>query len=99
MKRSTILLGICLFLVTGFLQAQSWDVIKDDPEWLKGYGYGNTREEADKAAIADLISKISIQVYHEFEQREDEKTSDGSIDAHSSIKNKLNPQGRRNPNL
>lgn len=61
--------------------AQNWDEIQYSKEYLTGYGYGATVAEADQAALADLISKISIEVKSDFEQTEEETNKNGNIDS------------------
>ena len=48
-----------------------------------GEGWGATVEEADQQALAALISKISIAVSSDFILTEDEKTTNGVLDAQS----------------
>lgn len=63
--------------------AQNWDEIQSSKEYLTGYGYGATVAEADQAALADLISKISIEVKSDFEQVDEETNKNGNIDSES----------------
>ena len=85
------LLGIWLMaccLVPTF--AQSWDeVTRNTQTYLYGEGWGATVEEADQQALASLISKISVVVSNDFSITEDERTTNGTLDATSYTSSKL----------
>lgn len=64
--------------------SQSWDEVKRNSSvYLFGEGWGATVEEADQQALAALISKISIVVSSDFTITEDEKSTNGVLDAQS----------------
>ena len=46
--------------------------------------------EADERALADLISKISIQVESSFEQTDEETAKGGDVDAQKLVRMKVN---------
>jgi len=74
MKRPIILFLFCLLPFS--VRAQSWEFVKADTRtYISGEGWGETVEEADKQALAAIISKISVLVSSNFEQLEGEKTS------------------------
>lgn len=64
--------------------SQGWnDIVKHDSPYLYGVGRATTIDDADKLALADLLSKISIEVQNSFSITEDERTVNGVIDANS----------------
>lgn len=83
MFKRTIISIICtMYLVPAF--SQSWDEVKRNSNvYLFGEGWGATVEEADQQALAALISKISIAVSSDFTITEDEKSTNGVLDAQS----------------
>lgn len=71
-----------MYLVPAF--SQSWDEVKHNSSvYLFGEGWGATVEEADQQALAALISKISVAVSSDFTITEDEKSTNGALDAQS----------------
>ena len=71
-----------MYLVPAF--SQSWDEVKRNSNvYLFGEGWGATVEEADQQALAALISKISVAVSSDFTVTEDEKSTNGVLDAQS----------------
>lgn len=80
-----ILLALIFTLVPLCATAQSWDQIKASPDYLFGEGTGTTVAEADEKALADLISKISIQVESSFEQTDEETAKGGDVDAQKLV--------------
>lgn len=61
MKLSSII-SICSLFLTLSLSAQNWESVKHSGAYIWGEGYGASVEEADKKALADLISKIVVSV-------------------------------------
>ena len=81
-KRTIISIICAMCLVPAF--SQSWDEVKRNSNvYLFGEGWGVTVEEADQQALAALISKISIAVSSDFTITEDEKSTNGVLDAQS----------------
>lgn len=75
-------------LISAF--SQSWDeVIRNTQTYLSGEGWGATVEEADQQALAALISKISVVVSNDFSITEDERTTNGKLDAASYTTSKV----------
>lgn len=75
-------------LISAF--SQSWDeVIHNTQTYLSGEGWGATVEEADQQALAALISKISVVVSNDFSITEDERTTNGKLDAASYTTSKV----------
>jgi len=60
--------------------AESWDYIRTSGEYYYGVGVATTEEEADKAAMADLISQIATNVSSDFTQIDDVTTRNGVVD-------------------
>lgn len=85
-----ILLALIFTLVPLCATAQSWEQIKASPDYLFGEGTGTTVAEADEKALADLISKISIQVESSFEQTDEETAKGGDVDAQKLVRMKVN---------
>ena len=70
--------------------SQSWDEVKRNTQiYLSGEGWGATVEEADQQALAALISKISVVVSNDFSITEDERTTNGKLDAASYTTSKV----------
>jgi hypothetical protein len=67
--------------------ADQAEEIKADPEYLWGQGYGETEKEADREALADLMSKISVQIESDFVIDEREVNTAAGNDAQSTVKN------------
>ena len=60
MNRIFYILTLLLFPLYAF--PQSWESIKENSMYLYGEGWGTTVAEADKQALANLISKIAVHV-------------------------------------
>lgn len=87
-KRLFVSFITLLFLIPAF--SQSWDEVKHNTQtYLFGEGWGATVEEADQQALAALISKISVVVSSDFSITEDERTTNGVLDATSYTNSKL----------
>lgn len=87
-KRLFVSFITLFFLIPAF--SQSWDEVKRNTQaYLFGEGWGATVEEADQQALAALISKISVVVSSDFSITEDERTTNGVLDASSYTNSKL----------
>ncbi len=87
-KRTFFLFVFYLCLIPAF--SQSWDEVKHNTQtYLCGEGWGASVEEADQQALAVLISKISVVVSSDFSITEDERTTNGVLDATSYTNSKL----------
>ncbi len=85
-----ISLAIATFLLCSeTLCAISWDEIKQSPLYLYGEGWGASDAEADKHALADLISKISVNVSSTFTVTEDELQQNGQTNSESYARSKV----------
>ncbi len=78
-----------LLLCSETLCAISWNEIKQSPLYLYGEGWGASDAEADKHALADLISKISVNVSSTFTVTEDELQQNGQTNSESYARSKV----------
>ena len=79
-----------LLLILSFCKiakAENWDYIKTSGEYYFGIGVAATEEEAEKAAMADLISQIATHVSSDFTQIDDVTTRNGNIDHNTQVLN------------
>jgi len=84
MKRYLLL--IISLTVAAALYAQSWSEIKAKKNiYLSGEGRGESIEEADERALADLISQISIAVTKESKTAENETISTTGVTVSSDF--------------
>lgn len=63
------------------------DDIINTADYIWGQGYGATMQEADKEALANLMSKISVQVESDFVIDEREVNTAAGNDAKSTVQN------------
>lgn len=63
-----------------------WESIKNNPAYYCGEGYGITIDEADKKALNDLLSKISVKVKGSTETEESENVDGGVLTSNSSFR-------------
>ena len=63
------------------------DDIMNTADFIWGQGYGATMKEADKEALANLMSKISVQVESDFVIDEREVNTAAGNDAKSTVQN------------
>lgn len=76
-----LLVTLTVFFTAFCASAQDWETIRRSPNYLTGEGYGVTVEEADRNAIADLISKISVRVSTSSSQVQSETLESGQLSA------------------
>lgn len=88
MRKGLFLLLMFTYIFTSTF-AQSWSEVKSNKSYLYGEGWGATVEEADQQALGNLISKISIIVNSDFVITEDERSVNGTLDAQSYTKLKI----------
>ena len=67
--------------------ANKIDDIKNAADYIWGQGYAATVKEADKEALADLMSKISVQIESDFVIDEREVNTAAGNDAQSTVQN------------
>ncbi len=88
MRRSVWML-LFLLLSSVSVLAQSWESFKTNPDYLCGEGWGASLAEADNAALAALVSSISVSVSHEFVITEEEKSDNSGFNASSYVDSKI----------
>ena len=82
-----------LFILLTFLplwamaQTDKASDIMNTADYIWGQGYGATMKEADKEALANLMSKISVQVESDFVIDEREVNTAAGNDAQSTVQN------------
>lgn len=81
-KRQFLLLWNILFISLSIF-SQDWESIKRSSSYVYGEGWGVTVAEADKHALNDLISKISVYVEADISHQESEKVTNAGIDGNS----------------
>lgn len=64
--------------------------MKANAEYICGEGWGDTYNSADQAALADLISKISLNISNSFEIKEEEFNINSSFDSKTAIISVMN---------
>ena len=84
-----LLMLLLSLLNTGRVYAQSWNNIQESGQYLWGEGYGTTVAEADRNALADLISKIATHVQSDFQQEESELTDGQQTEQASYVRSRV----------
>lgn len=64
--------------------------MKANAEYICGEGWGDTYNSADQAALADLISKVSLNISNSFEIKEEEFNTNSSFDSKTAITSVMN---------
>lgn len=64
--------------------------MKANAEYICGEGWVDTYNSADQAALADLISKISLNISNSFEIKEEEFNTNSSFDSKTAITSVMN---------
>ncbi|MBD5356678.1 MAG: hypothetical protein HDR88_06700 [Bacteroides sp.] len=83
-------------LAPSLLAAQGIDAqlriaaVKSDSNYIFGEGWGDTPADADKNALASLLSKIGTTVDSRFNLTEEEKVDDSGIDSKRDVKLVMN---------
>lgn len=86
--RFIFILSLCLSVLGA--NAQNWETVKSSKLFLYGEGYGASLDEADRQALADLISKISINISSVTSQTEAEKARGGKVESNSDFTSSIN---------
>ena len=81
---------IILFFLPFITFSQTWENVKNNPQYIYGEGWGVTLDEADKQALNDLISKIRINVVAVTNTSEKENISNTGIDASTNFNSLIN---------
>lgn len=87
-RRNIITILLTLIALPTF--AQSWEAIKGSSAYLWGEGWGTTVAEADKQALNDLISKISLQVSGNVSHNETETVTNAGVETNSTFCSVIN---------
>jgi len=83
-----LLITTFVFLFIGILaKAETWDDIVKSKKYYYGVGVAATAEEADKAAMADMVSQIATNVSSDFKQIDDITNKNGKIEHQSRVLN------------
>jgi len=64
--------------------------MKANAEYICGEGWGDTYNSADQAALADLISKISLNISSSFEIKEEEFNTNSNFDSKTAVTSVMN---------
>ena len=89
MKKRTLAFLLLFASYTLLAGAQSWETIENSGQYIWGLGHGTTVAEADRNALADLISKIATHVQSDFQQEEGEMTVNGKTDQGSYVRSRV----------
>ena len=87
MKRLLLFLIVFAPLMAVAQTAEKAEDIKNAADYLWGQGYAATVKEADREALADLMSKISVQIESDFVIDEREVNTAAGNDAQSTVQN------------
>ena len=74
-----------LLLLALTASAQSWEEVREDDDYIYGEGWGSTVTEADKQALANLISKIASNVTGESHSSLKTQNSNGQLNEESQF--------------
>lgn len=78
---------LTLVCCVSIAHAVNWDYVRTSGQYYYGVGVGGTNEEADKAAMANLISQIATHVSSDFTQVDDVKNRNGNVDHQTRVLN------------
>jgi hypothetical protein len=87
MKQAIITL--LLSLIPLLVAAQSWNTVTTSDEYIWGTGSASTVAEADRYALADLVSRISTFVSSNTNMGFKEESDGKNIDHHSFVENRI----------
>lgn len=90
MRTRLCILILLITLIAIPTVAQSWEAIKGSNAYLWGEGWGTTVAEADKQALNDLISKISLQVSGNISHNETETVTNAGVETNSTFSSVVN---------
>lgn len=83
MKRRLIFILFAFVALTA--SAQTWEQVRDSEDYIYGEGSGSTVTEADKQALANLISKIASNVQGESHSSLKTQNSNGQLNEESQF--------------
>ena len=92
MHKTIWMILMLLLPLTSLAQAaeERAEQMKANAEYICGEGWGDTYNSADQAALADLISKISLNISNSFEIKEEEFNTNSSFDSKTAITSVMN---------
>ena len=88
--RSLLVAILGFFLFSTYASSQNWESIKENNTYLFGEGWGASIAEADKQALADLISKISVHISNETTNRDESNITNGVLNESSQFSQSVN---------
>ena len=80
---------ISILSISLAIHGQSWDNIKKNSIYLWGEGKGATVAEADRNALSDLTSKITMHVSSTFDIIEEENSDGKKVDSRTYVSNRV----------
>lgn len=86
MKKISLIISLAIYFC-GIVKAETWDHIRTSGDYYYGIGVAPTEEEADKAAMTDLVSQIATHVSSDFKQIDDVTNKNGKIEHQSRVLN------------
>ena len=89
-KLLSLLLLMCPLALLAQSAADRANAIKDNPDYLYGEGFGETEEAADQAALANLMTKISVSIKNTFTIDEREVNTSAGQDNQSTVQSVVN---------
>lgn len=84
MLKKIYIIGVC-FITAILAHAESWDYIRTSGEYYYGIGIAATDQEADRLAMAELVSQIATNVSSDFIRIDDATTRNGKVDHNSRV--------------
>lgn len=78
---------LCFVLMGLSVSAQNWDYIKSSGEYYYGESMAATEDEADKGALAALVSMIAVHVSSDFTQNYDHINSNEGLSHNEFVHN------------
>lgn len=83
------IIGLIVLFFTLPLFAQTWDSVKGNRDYIWGEGTGPTVAEADRKALNDLISKISLQVSSAVDSHEFNRVDESGVTTESQFQSAI----------
>ena len=90
MKKTIIIILLILSCTQLIAQKSEWDsVLKDKDNYCFGIGEGEKEENAYNAALADLLSSISVVISSQYQASFDESSTNDKSEQSLYVKNKI----------
>lgn len=84
MTKRLIFIALMFFIMCN-IHAETWDHIQNSGEYYYGVGVGETEQEADKNALANLVSQIAVHVSCDFTLIDSETSHNDDFDHDSKV--------------